>query len=68
MAIVKSAGSLRPKDVAAQLGINVATVLKLIEIGKLSAIDVSTGRRKPTWVITRAAFDEFVAARNRRAS
>ena len=57
---------LRPKQVAKRWGIAYGQVTHLIASGKLAAINVSTGDRKPRWVITPESIEEFERANSNR--
>jgi excisionase family DNA binding protein len=60
---------LKPSEVAARLAISERAVRRLIETGKLSAINVSENPEgpKPRYRVTREAMEEFITARTTRA-
>lgn len=54
--------SMAVKDVAAELGVSVATAHKYVQSGDLPAVDIGTGA-KSYWRIERADFEKFLAKR-----
>jgi excisionase family DNA binding protein len=59
-----SAPWLTVPDVCRELGIqNVHTVLNLVKAGKLAAINISSGAKRPTYRIPRTELDKWIAAR-----
>jgi excisionase family DNA binding protein len=53
-----------PNDLAAELGVSWRTVMTWIQSGLLPAVDVSCPGRRPRWLISREAIDEFVRRRS----
>lgn len=51
---------LTVNETARHLGVSAWTVRDLLRRGKLRGIDVSPGKRRPTWRIPRAALTDFV--------
>ncbi len=50
---------LRPDVVADMLGVQRRTVLKMINEGRLKAIDISQGRR-PTWRVPQSEVERYI--------
>lgn len=51
------------KEVAEMLSIHKGKVLLLIHTGKLRAVNVSTGDKRPTWRIPNSDLQRFLAER-----
>ena len=53
---------LTPSDVAAQLKVTAEQVRSLIRSGRLLAINVGSGKKRPLYRVSKEALDEFIKA------
>ena len=49
---------LTVKEIAADMRVGLSSVTRLVKLGRIGALNISTGRR-PTYRVPRAAYDEF---------
>lgn len=52
--------TIRPKEAAEKLGVHVVTVRKMCAEGKFKVININEGGKKPTYLIVKESFDEYL--------
>lgn len=63
----KVMGGLKPREFATMLGVDTRTVLRMIDEGRLDALDLSSAdAKKPYWIIPEEAVEAFLAKTGRQ--